>query len=251
MRVVYVSAFIVPKSNELFRSSTEYQRCFERMAQSGIDLRLFLDKSMKDYGEDVVQRFPNVKLLDEVESEELPPLRFDDFQLPSQRNLRKDTAEYILIQHRKLPLVERAVQLETDKDNDTFFAWIDFGFFHLIEDDASKQRAVGEALRNVSLLSLPTERIISPGCWHRKIVQQVDLWNQICWRFCGSFLIGHHSLWSTAAQRQQELVQQNLPRITWEVNMWTVMEDLFFVLPANHNALLVLCLFQHFGFRSR
>lgn len=210
-----------------------------------------MDRSLADTARQLTERYPNVRLVDLVESEPIGEhLSFDDYVLPPDRNMEKDTAEFILIQQRKLAFVQEAVRRETPTmlaGEETFFAWIDFGIFHLFRGDASREEAIREGLRRVATLSLPTDRIIAPGCWPIEAMANRDLWKSICWRFCGGFLIGHHRLWEAAWRRQQELVQRALPRLTWEVNIWTMMEEYFHIVPADHNARILFCLFQFFG----
>lgn len=254
MKVIYVTAFIRRLESESFRPISWYVAKFESMIHANVPFHVFLDDSMKEYAETLTARFPNVVFGGSVQSESIDELPFGTFELPRSRHETKDSAEYMLIQQRKLSLVQRAIdfyrqQGESSFDDDTFFAWIDFGLFHMFDDNEAKQEAMRQALENIRHLQLPNDRIIAPGCWSRQAAASIDLWNAICWRFCGSFLIGHHRLFDAAAKEQERLVRANLPKLTWEVNMWAMMDDFFYVFPSDHNARIILFLFQTFSYR--
>jgi hypothetical protein len=91
-------------------------------------------------------------------------------------------------------------------------------------------------LNKIAHSSFPTYKIFVPGCWESS---RNKLWDEICWRFCGGFLLGASGLFAAAAQTQANLVLHHIPRLTWEVNYWTLMEDHFAYYNADHNESLL------------
>ena len=56
---------------------------------------------------------------------------------------------------------------------------------------------------------------------------------------CGGFLVGAVELFEAAAARQEALVMNNMPGLTWEVNYWAMMEENFLNYSANHDDSIV------------
>jgi hypothetical protein len=214
--VTFVTALV--RSPGQFRPVEDYIRHFETLVATGIPILVYLDESLREYAV-----APNVRVISYVSSR--APW---SVQLPANRHPVKDTVSYMQIQLRKLEFLVDACR-HTDDD---FLAWIDFGVFHMAKDlSLWTQR-----LQTIATSRFPTERILAPGCWP---AGSYALWDQICWRFCGSFLLGHRSRLRPAFERQSELVVQGLPKITWEVNYWAMMEEQFQVYTGNHDDTLL------------
>ena len=225
MNVTFVTAFF--KQANMYYSVEHYFKHFEQLANTGVQILLFLDETLQDYGTELCCKFPNVTV-PECATLDISCLP-ENIELPVVRNDKKDTAEYMIIQLQKLHLLSKA-RLYTDRP---FLAWIDFGIFHVFRDkDACTQK-----LRDIEISLFQTEQIYSASCWPRGTY---DIWNCICWRFCGGFLLGHRDLFDAAYQEQTRLVQENLPRLTWEVNYWAMMDDFFLAFPANHDDSILL-----------
>lgn len=212
--VTFVSALVLPPKP--FRNVDKYIQYFDRLASTGIPILLYLDESLRDYGTTLPS---NVRVIDYVSIR--PPWVA---VLPEHRTPEKDTVEYMQIQLRKLEFVVDALQHTTDE----FLAWIDFGVFHMCQNEPRWNYL----LTTIASSTFPKERLLAPGCWGRK---EYPIWDRICWRFSGSFVLGHRSLFPRAFERQSDLVVQGLPRLTWEVNYWTQMEELFQVYTGEHN----------------
>jgi hypothetical protein len=214
---MFVTAFFPPKTP--YRSADTYVQHFHSFAESGVPILLFLDASRNDW---VFP--PNVRVVfTTLDTSWLPP----DVQLPAHRNPVKDTAEYMCIQLSKLYYLTEARAYTTDP----FLAWLDFGAFHMFQNpDACR-----DIINTLSDATLPTDRILAPGCWDAGEYDR----NSVCWRFCGTFLIGHRDLFPIAYHRQMEIVRSHLPHLTWEVNTWIEMDELFHVYKANHDDTLL------------
>lgn len=214
---MFITAFLRPKTE--YRSTDVYFNEFEKLANTGIPILLFLDivflgKSFP----------PNVRIVPTtLDTSWVPP----NIQLPAHRNPKKDTVDYFCVQLSKLKYLVEARKYT----NDEFLAWIDFGAFHMFQDIPR----CNQYLKTIAESTFPTDKILAPGCWSSG---EYD-WNSVCWRFCGTFLIGHRDLFPKALERQTDLVISQIPKITWEVNYWSQMEDLFHVYNANHDDTLL------------
>lgn len=214
MNVTFVTAFIHPRNSNPHRNLDVYLKEFTYLRDAGVPLIVFLDKSSK-------WNIPGSKTT-EINTE----LLSENPILPTDRNPAKDTEDYFCVQAMKLQLVAEAVQYCSTP----YLAWIDFGVFHMMK----QKEKIQTELRVLTSRSYPTDRLIAPGCWP---AGDYGI-ESVCWRFCGSFVLGHRSLWKTAYDRQMILYQSISPKLTWEVNIWAQMDDMFRVYFADHNETL-------------
>ena len=214
----FVSSLFLPKDGT-FRSVETYMECFWALAATGVPIRLYMDPALRTYGEELERRYPNVKVLKYMTYD----MDHIEWKLPANRHPVKDTADYMSIQLMKLRLVAAS---SLDKES-PYYAWIDFGIFHMFNDWSK----AAELLQFAATRAWPTDAILSPGCWAEK---DWAIWDAICWRHCGSFLLVAQELWVPAALEQDRLVRAGYPRITWEVNYWAKM-GCFRVYKADHN----------------
>lgn len=216
MSVTFVSAFLKIAD----RDPTPYIDQFEILAKTGVDILLFLDEAFREIGETLVTSYSNVRIPEYVQLDPIPP----SVQLPSRRNPSKDTAEYLMVQLSKLKFLSKALRY-TDRP---YLAWIDFRIFHVLHN---RDEAI---LRLKAIEQSPpiTTKILAPGCWTPRVH---PIWDSISWRFCGGFLLGHRDRMYEAYKRQSLLVAKGLPNLTWEVNYWTQMEEIFEWYPGDHN----------------
>lgn len=223
LEVFYVTGLFL-RHNPAFRSLQTYMQHFHHLASAKIRLGIYLDPSLKDVGRQLCLRYPNVCILGYVDVED-DFLAGADPLLPRERLETKDTKEYFCIQLMKLKLMAMAAR--DPQIAHQALAWVDFGIFHMFADTQRCQRALEELrLCNVS-------RILNPGPWRRHRSDE-ELFDRIQWKYCGSFLLGSRDLFEAAEQQQTRLVQQHLPRLTWEVNYWALM-TCFQWYQADHN----------------
>lgn len=226
MAVTFVTALYLP-SGPLFKKLDKYFEWFDLLAGSGIPLVVYLDDRLSVKGAEICAKYPNIIkcMYGVLDNSYLPR----DLVLPIIRNHEKDTRDYFSIQLSKLRLVADTAGIVDSK----YLAWIDFGIFHIIKNPM----LVCECLRLISQSQFPTDRILAAGSWPLDIY---DLWNSVCWRFLGGFLLGERSLFRAASERQQSLVLGNLPGLTWEVNYWAMMEEYFINYPADHDDQIII-----------
>lgn len=211
---MFVSAFILPKTT--YRPIDVYLREFKKLTDTGLQILLFTDSEFTFP--------PNVRVIStKLDTSWVPT----NVELPLHRNPQKDTVEYFCIQLQKLYYLKEA----TKYTNESFLAWIDFGSFHMFRDIEK----CSQLLKDISLSRFPCEKILAPGCWDSGTYGL----DSVCWRFCGTFLLGHRDLFEPAYQRQSVLVRSQLPKLSWEVNYWSQMDDVFQFYSADHNDLLL------------
>lgn len=214
MTVTFVTALVLPPG-PMFRPIDHYFRHFNTLANTGVQIVVYLDIRLTLK----IHSYSNVTVIP-VE----PTFSDIAFTLPYERNPTKDTAEYMQIQLMKLKFLSETL-MRTDAD---FLAWIDMAVFAIFKHP----ERCAERIRELSLSTFRKDKILIPGCWSNRLYY---IWNMICWRYCGGFMIGHRSLIERAYQRQTELYTANLPRITWEVNYWVLMSDCFHWYKADHD----------------
>lgn len=222
MTITFVSAFYAPSSPVVFRTSEFYFSMFEHLASTELPILLFLDDTLREQGESLREKYVNVKI--EYTTLNKPWLPDTELVLPPNRNSVKDTIDYFHIQLSKLQHLSNASKMV----DTTHLAWIDFGIFHVFRDvEYAKQ-----LLRQIYEMELPLDTVFSPGCWKQKDKSFVH--DTIVWYHCGGFMIGDTKLFENLHIKQNDLVAQHLPLLTWEVNYWAMMDD-FITYQADHN----------------
>lgn len=154
-------------------------------------------------------------------------------------NIVKDSKYYMMVQNQKPMWVTEACKLFPEISH---FYWIDFGIFHISNNDQLFSKTILD-------ISCNLDRIKIPGCWDPKQIQITD--NQIfnsasvMWYFCGGFFIGHRNqlmLFNDLVKNQLNLMIRS-KRITFEVNIWlSVYRDhpeLFDWYLANHDISMI------------
>jgi len=157
-------------------------------------------------------------------------------RLPLTRSATKDTFEHLVWTHMKVEFLQRAIE-----NGEGIFCWIDPHICHLFSDPLSTVNY----LNYLSMQKFAKEPFLAlPGCWEPK-VPSVDF-NTVCWRFCGTFLLGDaasigslHTLYKHFYPTL--LKERNV--MTWDINMWAQMESEGVFNPkwykANHDASIV------------
>jgi len=218
--VTFVTALYLP-TGPINKPVDTYFRLFERLAATGVALIVYLDVRLFLHGEGLCAKFPNI--LRCIPSVLDRSLILRDAVLPSVRNYEKDTADYMCIQLTKLRLMAEVAKAGVAGT----LAWIDFGIYHMFKD----WDRCDTLLRMVGAREDWGERILSPG--YKNVF--MNLFEHICWKHCGSLLIGTGDMFIRAYDRQTTLVLEYMPRLTWEVNYWAMMDDYFEIYIAEHN----------------
>jgi hypothetical protein len=144
--------------------------------------------------------------------------------LPANRNLEKDTLEYVLYTHSRFEWMEETVR--QNPFHTSHFAWMDFNSAVDFDEHAM------HTMRQLMFYPFPKEKKVMyvPGCWpvyDKEKESFAPLHQSIYWRFCGSFLLAD----AQGIAEFAELHRTHLPEyvetfglLTWEVNFWAWME---------------------------
>lgn len=142
-------------------------------------------------------------------------------ELPSARNVVKDTYEYLVYMHSRAELMEDAIS--ENPWNSTHFAWIDFNLAKLFHKKETHDwlSILGQRWYAPKIMAVP-------GCWEKyNETTLANVTKSIHWRFCGAFMLGDiDSVLDFVAKYRKhfpEFLQQH-KILTWEVNFWAWME---------------------------
>jgi hypothetical protein len=233
MPVTFVTAFyVIP--NHKFRSVDIYLEQMEKLIQTGIPLIFYLDKTLEIQGKQLCEKYPNLHIPEYVtlDTSWVP----ETVIMPTSRCGEKDTVPYFCVQLQKLWCLTDAAKYVTTSHT----AWIDAGIFHIFSD---KEKAT-KCLQTIATSQWP-DKLIVPGCigldyFNSRFGESKPyaIFNSICWRYCGGFLLGPKDAWSDAYEKQTACVKQNLPHLVWEVNYWAIM-NLFTWYWGDHNLSMI------------
>ena len=212
---------------------------FAKIAQTGIQLCVYVDESSVDLLDQFIAKYPNIKRMHVYKNiyhtwvyDKWRPYRNMHIGnihkgLPHHRNVQKDTFEYMALMHTKMECMADA--MKTNPWGSSYFAWIDFNVAHVFKDlDASQRR-----LKAIAANRWSRPFLAIPGCWDALPVPITagaisELSNQIHWRFCGGFFLGD----IRSMREFCDLYSTHLPkffaefnRMVWEVNFWAWMEN--------------------------
>jgi len=177
-------------------------------------------------------------------------------RLPPLRNVNKDTAAYLKLQCAKAELLWRAS--EGRGRSATLLVWLDAGVSKVAPTEAVAlvERLVCDAAALAASLAAPGAAkgasLIVPGCWPRRhpgSLAAAHMAEAVRWRFCGGLCAVPRPL---AARFASQLLQAALDvaratsRLTWEVNLWELLESEgalpFDWRAADHDGSLLRCL---------
>lgn len=206
--ITFVSAFLdLSEDRTALRSADVYLAHFKRIADTGINIHLFLNERCSSW-QNELSLYSNV-YIEYIELEELASYT-PAATLPSVRNVPKDTLNYLILMNAKTDFIYRAIL--ANPFNTSSYYWIDFGIFHVIRYPDEAQAYLKE------LSSRSLRGLAIPGCHESRPVS----YDQICWRFCGGVFAGDkesllqfHECVSGALSKE---------RMTWEVNLWAELE---------------------------
>lgn len=148
--------------------------------------------------------------------------KIPDLELPTNRNIEKDTKEFILASHYKHEILKDATiqnYWET-----THFAWIDINIAHLF---GNKQEPI-EYLKWLNGITLADSFLTFPGCWAKLEKEKInDLLDSVSWRFCGYFFMGDIDSVLAFCYLHKEKFPEFLrehKKLIWDFNFWSWLE---------------------------
>ena len=147
-------------------------------------------------------------------------------------NPSKDTIEYMYVQCSKTEWVRMAIEI--NPYNSDQFVWVDFGIYHIMNNDEDLFIRVISDLNNKSYENI---RIASGNFFNIE-----NVYTHIQWLFLGSIFGGHKDkLVEFADLMKQKCIDiiTNEKTIMWEINIWGLIylgkKELFDRYSANHN----------------
>ena len=150
-------------------------------------------------------------------------------------NPNKDNMEYFFVMCYKTEWVKQAIEINFF--NSEQFIWIDFGIYHVFNNNLE--------LFNNSLYSLNNKKYESVRIgtiWNLDYSYNINIHTHICWYFAGGVFGGSkNSLLKFADIMKNKSISyiHEYKNIIWEVNLWYLIykenKELFDTFPSNHN----------------
>ena len=150
-----------------------YLNYFKPLADTGIHIHLFLQPKLYDEYIGNIGERSNIYIT-QLEFEDLPiykQLCGVELDLPANRNIEKDTREFMILMNSKVEFVKRAI--DQNIFNSTHFAWIDFGISKIIKKEDTLLKLKDIYLNRRSGVYMPTiqesgHTSFSYVCWRRR-----------------------------------------------------------------------------------
>ena len=159
-----------------------------------------------------------------------------NFNKLSTDNPSKDTIEYMFIQNNKTEWIREAIN--NNLYNSSQFIWIDFGIYHMINDEELFNKYIYEIINK----SYKNIRIASSNF---NIASSI--YTNIHWLFLGSIFGGNSKkLLEFADLTKQKCIEtiEKEKTIMWEINIWYLIYlencELFDPYIANHNKSILI-----------
>ena len=211
MNVTYVSClYNIYESNTI---SERLSKDVQILLKQNIKLILYVDefffdviKSMEMSKEIIIIKYPIFHL--EIYSKIIK--QKDSLTLPSNRNLEKDTCEYMALMNSKVELIHKSLSLVTTP----YVGWIDAGISKIFKMENTLSR-----ICNLNIVGL--DNILIPGSYSKKLSFE-DLNKTIWWNYLGGFFICNKDIvlnfYSSCLNSINYFLEKKC--MVWEVNMW-------------------------------
>ena len=233
MNTTFVSAYYTLQETPYFNARPQEwdpASVFE-LARSGIQLCLYIgpDCAFEKEFQELETECANFRVMpyriyykDTWIYKELGP----GVELPSSRNMEKDTLEHMVYMHSRPEIMEDAIS--ENPWESTHFAWIDFNapkLFRNKSDSLEKLKEIGE-------YPFPQTGAYFAGCWPKLDAGGVKgIATNIHWRFCGAFYLAdaktHLSFAELYRAKFPEFLRETANVFSWEVNYWAWLEYKF------------------------
>jgi len=206
-----VSSFLLQSSGHTTHSVEKYFHNFNRMrAVIDIPMILFVDRTLSTDSLEL----KNVNIircsLEETDTYELiqscanPVVQVSD-------NPSKNTKDFHIIMNSKTEFMVKAMDITDSR----ILSWVDFGIGHVIKDEKS--------FLHLKKLHSLEGGVHIPGAWNYK----TTINDHPAWRFCGGFYVGDRESLRGMHELSRRVIRELLPIVTWEVNIWSMMESIY------------------------
>lgn len=236
--------FQLPNTNPIFVTSLFdiyqntnkidfYINHFLKLVQSGIEIICFCDRTYQTKLK-AIELPPNLTIIVQ-ELSELPiyKLCITSNALPNTKNLQKDSLSFFGLMNAKVDFL-KIVAIQYPQRT---IVWIDAGLLKVIKNEKL-------CLQQLKRIQCIPNKIISPGCWNYQ--SNVPIHN-VCWRFAGGLIIASANIipnFHFQVEHTLKNIIQTQKCITWEVNIWAIIEtyypELFQWYYADHNDSMIL-----------
>jgi len=236
VRTTLVSAFMTKINNIDFRSYNTYMDYGNKLLNLGFPMVMFIEQYMYDvHYKDKAKEYPNCRfvIFERYENYLYQHLSSVTKYEVISNNPRKDTIGYMFVQCHKTEWLRKAIELNPFQTEN--FTWIDFGIYHMIQNDDILKESVGKLITK----QYSTVRIASclDACLHQ------DIYHQVVWFFAGSIVGGDSHTLLKFADKMKEFcikIMKEKNHIMWEVNIWYLIyqeyPEIFDFYPCDHNA---------------
>lgn len=240
--VTFVTGFLRAYDVE-YESKREFDKrldLFLKIADTGVNICVFIDPEFKEAIEKVCQKYNNIKLLgiysvDMLKITSIYSAFSNVCNLPEKRYSVKDTANYMLVINSKTEFVREAIELNPFSTE--YFCWLDFSLPHVFKHS---DKTI-EKIKILSQQNFVKSFLVIPGCWNFKIENTHWIKNQIVWRFAGGVFMGDKKSlvdFSNLCINTFQQFLESTKTLVWEVNYWAWLE-------ANKNFNPIWCQADH------
>jgi len=227
MTITFVTSWFDIYKDYIYDNKTKEWRLeqFKQILTTGINICIYVSPEYKEDIENLCEQFENLKLMKSLKIEETEAYKCCEgieISLPKNRNIQKDTFEYMVLMNSKIEFTSDAsIQ---NPWNSTHFAWIDFSISYMIKN----KDITLTYLKYLSERDFKEKMFYIPGCVSKYNGENLEQFlNNVLWRFCGSFLILDLETLSPLKDIYynafREFLMKN-QRMIWEVNFWALLE---------------------------
>jgi len=212
-KVIFVTAFININNSSIDEVKKNYFCYFEQLAETGIQIALFLDILYEEYGKYITKKYSNVTIVRYLSKTDLHINQLNISNvLPKIRNIQKDNEEYLKLMNNKIYFVQEVMNKFLFYD---WFSWIDFRIFHILPNTSE----ISYKFKKISNAKNFTNDVYFPGALNTKI----DTIDSINWRFLGGFFL-INKIKINNLVNETTIILKKLSTLTWEVNIWAILE---------------------------
>jgi hypothetical protein len=161
-------------------------------------------------------------------------------------NPDKDTTEYMFVQCHKTEWVKMATQLYDGDDSTHEYMWIDFGIYHMFDDDELFYWSIQNLYNRV--VRRPSDKIRAASYWSPEMydLYSGNIYQTVFWLFAGSVFGGSaENMVRFAELTKTKCLQtiQDRRQLMWEVNIWALIykenPDLFDLYNCVHDSTII------------
>jgi len=167
--ITFVSAFLdLSEDRSKDKSAEKCFSLFETLAESGINICLFVSQTFNEKAKEISNKYSNIHLMPVVELEDLWTYQTSksvSVTLPENKLSYHDTFNFMVLMNSKIEFVSKVI--EVNPFNTQHFAWIDFSIYHVIHSNDSLKR-----LYTFSRSALKDKMLIFPVCWSKNYLDK-------------------------------------------------------------------------------